>query len=94
MPGSGRTISMKDAITNKLRMKDGRSREMDQIFRQQDEQLTSRGRTILEDKLELRRSGNILSIDELKVEKQGTADLSGSGKYNPATGSRRTRLSF
>jgi hypothetical protein len=45
--GSGsRTISMKDAITDKLRFKDGRKREMDAIFRAQDEQLTSSGRRL------------------------------------------------
>jgi hypothetical protein len=94
MPGSGRTISMKYAITDKLRMKDGRTKEMDAIFKAQDEQLTPKGRTILSDKVELRRSGNILSSDELRAERQGRVDLSGAGKCNPATGSRRTRLSF
>lgn len=94
MPGSGRTISMKDAITDKLRKKDGgRTKEMDQIFRAQDRQMESRGRTILEDKVELRRSSDITSTDELRAQKSGIVDLSGSGEYNPAT-SRRTRLSF
>jgi hypothetical protein len=83
MPGSGRTISMKD----------GRSKEMDLIFRAQDRQMESMGRTILEDKVELRRSSNITSSDELRAEKGGTVGLSGAGKYNPAT-ARRTRLSF
>lgn len=93
MPGSGRTISMKDAITDKLRMKDGRTREMDSIFKTQDEQMEARGRTILEDRLELKRSGNITSSDELKAKKQGTVNLKGSGEYNRAFG-RRTQLSF
>jgi hypothetical protein len=93
MPGSGRTIAMKDAVIDKLRMQDGRTKEMDQIFRAQDRQMEAMGRTKLEDRLELRRSNNITSSDELKAEKQGTVDLSGAGKYNPATG-RRTRLSF
>jgi hypothetical protein len=90
MPGSGRTISMKDAVTDKLRSKDGRTREMDAIFKAQDEQLTSTGRTILSDKIELRRSDNILSSEELKAEKSSdTLGLSGSARYNPATVSRR-----
>jgi hypothetical protein len=80
-------------IVDKLRMKDGRSKEMDMIFRAQDRQMESMGRTILEDKVELRRSSNITSSEELKAERQGTVDLSGSGKYNPAL-QRRTRLSF
>jgi len=91
--GAGRTISMKDAITDKLRFKDGRTREMDQIFKAQDEQMTARGRTILEDRVELKRSSNIKSSDELGAEKQGTVGLSGFGEYNPAAG-RKTRLSF
>jgi hypothetical protein len=95
LPGSGRTISMKDAVTDKLRFKDGRTKEMDAIFKAQDEQLTSSGRTILSDRLELKRSANIRSSDELRAEKAGTVGLSlGAGKFNPATGSRRTRLSF
>jgi hypothetical protein len=71
MPGAGRTVAIKrkDAIIDKLRMKDGRSREMDQIFRAQDRQMESRGRTILEDKVEIRRSSNITSSDELRAEK-------------------------
>lgn len=94
MPSSpGRTISMKDAITDKLRMKDGRTKEMDAIFQAQDEQLEARGRTILSDRLELQHSGNVTSSDELKAEKQGgTVNLKGAAEYNPAT-SRRTRLS-
>jgi hypothetical protein len=91
VPGSGKTVSMKDAITDKLRFKDGRTREMDAIFKAQDEQLTSTGRTILEDKLELKRSANIRSSDELKAEKAGTVGLSGAGRYNSATGSCRAR---
>jgi hypothetical protein len=53
-------------------------------------------RTILEDRVELKRSSNITSSDELRAEKSGTGvlGLTGSGKYNPTTGSRRTRLSF
>jgi hypothetical protein len=94
MPGSGRTISMKDAVTDKLCFKDGRTKEMDAIFKAQDEQLTARDRTILEDRVELRRSANIRSSDELKAEKAGTVGLKGAGVYNPATGVRRTRLSF
>jgi hypothetical protein len=94
MPGSGRTISMKDAVTDKLRYKDGRTKEMDQIFKAQDEQLTATGRTIISDKLELKRSANIRSSDELKAEKSsGTVGLSGTGRFNP-TMMRRTRLSF
>ena len=99
IPGSsGRTVAIKrqDAIIDKLRMKDGRSKEMDAIFRQQDKQMESMGRTILEDKLELRRSSNVKTSDELRAEKAGTVvDLSSSsgGKYNPAT-RRSTRLSF
>jgi hypothetical protein len=95
----GITVAMKtreDLITDKLRLKDGRSKEMDAIFRQQDKQMEAMGRTILEDKLELRRSSNVKSSDELRAEKSSSgtvADLTGSGKYNPATG-RRTRLSF
>jgi hypothetical protein len=87
---------MKDAVTDKLRFKDGRTKEMDAIFRAQDEQLTSSGRTIISDKLELKRSANIRSSDELRAEKSsgtGIVDLSGTGKYNPAP-RRRTRLSF
>jgi hypothetical protein len=72
MPGSGRTISIKDAVIDKLRMKDGRTREMDAIFKAQDEQMTARGRKILEDRVELRRSDNIKSSDELRAEKAGT----------------------
>lgn len=47
--GSGKThtVNMRDAIADKLCMKDGLTREMDQIFKAQDEQLTARGRTIL-----------------------------------------------
>jgi hypothetical protein len=95
MPGSGRTISMKDAVTDKLRFKDGRTKEMDAIFKAQDEQLAATGRTILSDRLELKKSYNVLSSDELKAEKSsGTMGLSGAGgEYNPATG-RRTRISF
>lgn len=74
-------------------MKDGRSKEMDAIFKAQDEQLTARGRTILSDRVELKRSSNITSSDELRAEKAGSADLTGFGKYNPVTG-RRTCLSF
>jgi hypothetical protein len=95
MPGSGRTISMKDAVTDKLRFKDGRTREMDQIFKAQDKQMEAMGRRILEDRLELKRSDNIKSSDELRAEKAGSVwGLSGSTEYNPATGIRRTRLSF
>ena len=72
MPGSGRTISMKDAVTDKLRFKDGRTKEMDQIFKAQDEQLTATGRTILSDRLELKRSSDITSSDELIAEKGNT----------------------
>jgi hypothetical protein len=95
MPGSGRTMAVKrqDVIIDKLRMKDGRSRELDRILQQQDRQMEAMGRRITEDRLELRRSSNITSSDELKAEKSGTVDLSDSGKYNPVTG-RRTRLSF
>jgi transcription initiation factor TFIIIB Brf1 subunit/transcription initiation factor TFIIB len=93
--GSGRTVSIKrsDTIIDKLRMKDGRTPEMDAIFKAQDEQLTARGQRILSDRLELRRSSNVKSSDELRAEKSGNVDLSGVGKYNPITG-RRTRLSF
>jgi hypothetical protein len=63
------------------------------LTQQQDRQMESMGRTILEDKLELRRSSNVKSSDELRAEKSGTVGLSGVGKYNPASG-RRTRLSF
>jgi hypothetical protein len=85
---------MKDAVTDKLRFKDGRTREMDAIFRDQDERMTARGRTILSDRVELKRSANIRSSDELKAEKSsGTVGLSGAGEYNPVTG-RRTKLSF
>jgi hypothetical protein len=58
-----------------------------------DRQMEALGRTKLEEKLELRRSSNITSSDELRAEKGGSVGLSGSEKYNPATG-RRTRLSF
>jgi hypothetical protein len=92
MPGSGRTISMKDAVIDKLRYKDGRTREMDQIFKAQDEQLTSTGRTIISDKVELKRSSNVTSSDELRAEKSGTVSLKGAGEWNPVSG-RRTRLS-
>jgi hypothetical protein len=86
---------MKDAITDKLRYRgDGRSKEMDAIFKTDDEQLQSRGRKILEDRVELRRSSSITSSDELKAEKkEREVALRGAGEYNPATG-RRTRLSF
>ena len=95
MPGSGRTISMKDAVADKLRMKDGRTKEMDAIFKAQDKQLEATGRTILSDRVELRRSANIRSSDELKAAKSsGTVGLSSSGEYNPASAGRRTRLSF
>lgn len=40
---------------------------MDLIFKLQDEQMTSRGRTILEDRAELKRSDSIKSGDELKA---------------------------
>jgi hypothetical protein len=99
MPGSGgrggRTVSIKrqDAIVDKLRMKQGLTKEMDHIFKAQDRQMEAMGRTILEDKVELKRSSNITSSDELRAEKQGVVDLSDYGRYNPATG-RRTRLSF
>ena len=95
MSGAGRTVSIKtrDTIIDKLRMKDGRSKEMDMIFRAQDRQMESMGRTILEDKVELRRSSNVKSSDELRAEKSGTVGLSGAGKYNPTT-ARRTNLSF
>jgi hypothetical protein len=43
--------------------------------------------------LELRRSSNITSSDELRAEKQGTVDLSDYGRYNPVS-RRTTRLSF
>jgi hypothetical protein len=43
--------------------------------------------------VELRRSANIRSSDELKAKKQGSVNLKGSGEYNSATG-RRTRLSL
>jgi hypothetical protein len=90
--GAGRR---QDLITDKLRMRDGRSREMDAIFKAQDDQLTSTGRTITGDRLELRRSSNITSSEELRAEKgEGSFDLSNTGRYNPATGSRRTRFSF
>jgi hypothetical protein len=56
-------------------------------------QLEANGRTITSDRLELKKSYNVLSSDELKAEKGSTVGLSGAGKYNPATG-RRTRLSF
>ena len=46
------------------------------------------GRKILEDRVELRRSANIRSSDELRAEKQGTVNLKGSGEYNPTTGRR------
>jgi hypothetical protein len=52
------------------------------------------GRTILVDKVELQRSDNIRSSDELRAKKSGTVDLSGAGEYNPALLGRRTRLSF
>jgi hypothetical protein len=84
---------MKDAVTDKLRFKDGRTREMDAIFRAQDEQLTSRGQKILSDRVELKRSSNVKTSDELRAEKAGTLDLTGTGKYNTAT-ARRSRLSF
>jgi hypothetical protein len=95
----GITVAMKtreDLITDKLRMKDGRSPEMDRIFQQQDRQMEAMGRTILSDKLELKRSSNIKTSDELRAEKSGNVvDLTGTGgRYNPATGRRRTRLSF
>jgi hypothetical protein len=94
MPGSGRTISMRDAVTDKLRYKDGRTKEMDAIFKAQDEQLESTGRKIISDRLELKKSYNVLSIEELRAEKGGAVGLSsGAGEYNPATG-RKTRRSF
>jgi hypothetical protein len=89
----GRQHEDNNEVIDKLRMRDGRSKEMDMIFRAQDRQMEAMGRTILEDRLELRRSSNITSSDELRAEKAGTVGLSGSEKYNPATG-RRTRLSF
>jgi hypothetical protein len=90
--GRGHTVNMRDAIQDKLRMKDGRTKEMDQIFRAQDRQMEAMGRTILEDRLELRRSSNITSSDELRAEKTTTTYC----YYNPTTAgsSRRTRLSF
>jgi hypothetical protein len=96
--GSGKghtTINMRDAITDKLRYRDGRTREMDQVFKAQDRQMESMGRTIKSDRVELKRSSNITSSDELRAERSsGTVGgLSGAGEYNPATG-RRTRLSF
>jgi hypothetical protein len=94
--GSGaKTISMKDTITDKLHMKDGRSREMDRIFQQQDRQMEATGKIILEDRLELKRSSNVTSSDELRAENSSgnVGGISGTGKYNPAT-RRRTRLSF
>jgi hypothetical protein len=45
------------------------------------------------DRVEIKRSSNVTSTDELRIEKEGVVDLSGSEKYNPVTG-RRTRLSF
>jgi hypothetical protein len=71
MPGRGRTIAIKrsDAIADRLRMKDGRSRELDRILQEQDRQMESMGRRITEDRLELRRSSNITSSDELRAEK-------------------------
>jgi hypothetical protein len=77
----------------KLRIKDGRTKEMDLIFKAQDRQMESMGRTILEDRLELKRSSNVTSSDELRAEKSGNVGLSGAGEYNPASG-RKTRLSF
>jgi hypothetical protein len=94
--GSGRTMAIRrsDAVAERLRMKDGRSRELDRILQQQDRQMESMGRTILEDRLELRRSSNVKSSDELRAEKSsGTVGLSGAGRYKPATG-KRPRLSF
>ena len=96
IPPAGHTVAIRrsDAIIDKLRRKDGRSLELDRILQQQDRQMESMGRTILEDKLELRRSSNVKSSDELRAEKSGTVGgLSGTGKYNTATG-RGTRLSF
>ncbi len=68
--GKARTINMKDAITDKLRYQDGRSREMDEIFKAQDRQLESTGRQITSDRLELRRSDNIKSSDEMRAERE------------------------
>jgi hypothetical protein len=93
IPIKGRNHDGDNEIIEKLRMKDGRFKEMDMIFGAQDRQMESMGRTILEDKVELRRSSNITSSDELRAEKAGTVGLSGAGKYNPAT-SKRTSLSF
>jgi transcription initiation factor TFIIIB Brf1 subunit/transcription initiation factor TFIIB len=92
---SGRTMAIRrsDVIAERLRMKDGRSRELDRVLQQQDRQMESMGRTILEDRLELRRSSNVKSSDELRAEKSGNVGLSGAGRYKPATG-KRPRLSF
>jgi hypothetical protein len=89
--GKARTINMKDAIIDKLRYRDGPTREMDEIFKAQDRQLESTDRQITSDRLELRRSDNIKSCDEFRSEKlgHGYVDLSGAGKYNAAT-NRRT----
>lgn len=67
---------------------------MDEIFKAQDEQMMSRGRTILEDRLELKRSDSIKSSDELKAEKTGTLGLKGAAEYNPAASRSRTRIAF
>lgn len=88
-------VGRKDAVIDKLRRsRQGLTPEMDRIFKAQDEQLTSSsGRTITEDRLELKRSDKITSSDDLKAEKTGSVGLKGAGEYNPAT-VRRTRLSF
>jgi len=56
-------------------------------------QLEATGRTITSDGLELKKSNNVVSSDELRAERSGNVGLKGAGEYNPAT-SRRTRLSF
>jgi hypothetical protein len=67
---------MRDAIADKLRFQDGRSRVLDTILRQQDEQFERMGRTITSDRLELKRSSDITSSDELIAEK-GNVQLRG-----------------
>ena len=49
-------------------------------------QLEASGRTVTSDRLELKKSYNVKSSDELRAEKQGTVSPSGAGKYNSVSG--------
>lgn len=74
----GITIPIKSSksITDRLRYRDARTKEMYDIFKWQDDHLQDTGRKVTEDNIQLHKSHNITSSDELKSEKAGTVDLS------------------